>query len=239
MNPRHWVIRWVTPFIWRIFPGRKLKSLQQFSLVEKDSGCQLLYCLSLVRDEKLKAYLFQHVLEEFYHSELFEDLSRELSPGHLYQQLLPRLELLQADSGNAELLDFFAYVHEGERAVNRDFLVYSNAPLEPTLKQVFRRAGLDEGHHEKDTDEIVSREFGGAAAHRWSRFKAALKRHWELFKSGSKAFGTIPMTIVISLIYFLLGGFVARAAQRRLALSNAEQLRLFSAQAHDFKEGHS
>jgi hypothetical protein len=236
-NPRHIVIRWLTPLIWRLFPARQLSALQSFSLIEKDSACQLLYCLSVSKDETLKAYLFQHVLEEFYHAEIFEQLCREQSTSHFYQEFLPRQQLIEPGADNGKILDFFAYVHEGERAVNRDFLAYSEAHFEPRIRQTFRRAGLDEAHHERDTDEIISKALGGTSAHRWSRLKASAKRSWELFKSGSKAFGIVPMTIILSAVYIVIGGLVASAARKRLLLESTDQLKLFKDQARAFEEG--
>ena len=228
MNPRHLIIRWLTPLVWKLSPARKLQALQRFSAVEKDSGHQLQYCVSLVSDSRLKCYLFQHVLEEFFHSELFEEQCRRISDRHLYLEVPPRIDLLPPQAGPGEVLDFFAYVHVGEQAVNRDFVVYSHAPLEPELRAVFRRAGMDEGHHEEDTLQILEGLAGGTGWSFRSRLTVArARRAWSLFADAMKSIGVVPMTAAIGLIYFVLGPVALGSARERLRLPEEEQLRIF------------
>ncbi len=235
VNPRHLVIRFVTPLIWRLFPGRKLRAIQRFSVTEKDSGCQLLYCISLTDDPELRTYLFQHVIEELFHAEIFEELCRDESDKHLYIELLPRIGLLPEHPGPAEIADFFAYVHVGEQAVNRDFLVYSRSRFDPALKAVFRRAGLDEGHHEVDTQVIFERLAGGKRAYQVRLARARILRSWRLFAEAMKSVGVVPMTAMLSLIYFLLAPLAVPGARRRLELPEEEQLRLFREQVAEFE----
>lgn len=231
MNPRHLIIRWLTPIVWRLAPGRKLRALQRFSAVERDSGHQLQYCISLVTDSRLRCYLFQHVLEECFHGDIFEEHCKRLSPNHLYLELPPRAELLPEKAGANEVLDLFAYVHVGEQAVNRDFLVYSRAPFEPELKAVFRRAGLDEGHHEHDTFAILEDLAGKTGVSFRARLAwARVKRFWKLYTEAMKALGIAPMTVAVMAIYLFLGPFARHAARGRLELSEERQLELFRSQ---------
>jgi hypothetical protein len=237
MNPRHAVIRWLTPLVWRFGPGRKIETLQRFSLVEKDSGCQMLRCQRLVADPKLKGYLFQHVLEEFFHAELFAELAKSLAERHLYEKLLPRSELVgDGLVDQKKIRDFFAYVHVGEQAVNRDFLVYSSASLEPKIKSVFRVAGEDEGRHEKDTDDILLELCNNDAGIFFrALWKARLKRWWTLYSSATKGIGALPLGILLSLVYFFTGTLAAPALKRRLQLPRQEQLDAFQRQVADFE----
>lgn len=236
MNPRHLLIRLLTPLIWKKFPGLKLSALMKFSLVEKDSACQLLHCLDLVKDPELKAYLFQHVLEEFFHSDIFEALCKEKSESHLYLQMLPRMELVPANSSPDAILDFFAYVHVGEQTVNRDFLVFSEAAFEPDVKSTFRRAGMDEAHHEHDTHDILHKLLGASDGGLGGRtLRARLKLRWRSFNESMISIGKFPMTVILSVIYFLLGGLGSVSARARLQMTEKEQLSLFQQQVREFE----
>jgi hypothetical protein len=236
-NPRHLIIRWITPLVWNLFPKQKLATLMQFSLVEKDSGCQLLQCANLIDDPELKAYLFQHVLEEFFHAEIFEELCKKMSPTHLYLKILPRTELVPAKASADDVLSFFAYVHVGEQAVNRDFVVFSRANFETEVKATFRRAGMDEAHHEQDTHDILERMLGDKGKNfRKKTFFAAAKRSWRAFAEDMKAIGNLPMTFLLTVTYFIFGAFGATGARRRLRMPEEEQLRLFQIQVALFEK---
>lgn len=232
LNPRHWVIRWLTPRIWRLFPQRKLAALQEFSLVESDSGGQLMACIPLVDDPKLKAYIFQHVLEEVFHGEIFADLCKKLSPRPLPLPLKPRRELALDKN---ELIPFFSYVHIGEQAVNRDFLQYARASLPPTMRAVFHSAGSDEGKHEADTGDILRSLCGSPRVYRKALSRARWKRRWMLYTDGMSRVGGVTLALLLSLVYFVSGGLVAWSSRRRLRLGAKAQLELLRRQVADFE----
>lgn len=235
-NPRHWIIRGLTPWIWKLFPGRQLTALQQFSIIEKDSGCQLLHGMPLIEDPKLRAHVFQHVLEEFHHGEMFEYLCQQLSEKHLYTKIKPRERMLSAKAGREELADFFSYVHVGEMAVNRDFVEYSKTSLPGNVRGVFRAAGLDEGRHEKDTGDIVLDICGGDPVMRDKKVSAAgWTRRWRLYKQAMHELGGLSLSIILSGVYFGLGWVAAPTLRRRLEASPEEQLEIFREQVRAFE----
>ncbi|MBI3552412.1 MAG: hypothetical protein HY077_07825 [Elusimicrobia bacterium] len=138
---RRWLARYVTPLAWKWAPLRRAQAMREYSLIEKDSGCQILDALELVHEPAVRAQLFQQVLEEFHHSDLFEDVCRELSDKPIGTPVVTRDALVGRDPGPDALLDLIAYVHVGEAAVNVDFAAYAKAPIDPVIAKAFARAG--------------------------------------------------------------------------------------------------
>lgn len=236
MTPRHLVIRTLTPLVWRLWPRRQQEALLEFSQIEKDSGLQLLHCMRLTEEPQLQGYLFQHVLEELFHGELFYELSRKQADKIPVERLLEREELVSPEDGPDAIVDFFAYVHVGERAVNRDFVHYSRADLEPGVRGVFRVAGMDEGRHEADTDDILTRLLDGdrAEARRRDRW-ATLKHAWKSYADTMQRVGVIPLTLLLGGVYFLASWIAVPSLRKRLALDRGQQLDIFREQVEEFR----
>ncbi len=238
MTPRRLFIRTLSPAIWRAWPRRQIAALQEFAAIEKDSGCQLLHCHNRIKNERLKAHLFQHVLEEFYHGELFSSAAKALSDRHVYETFPPREELSTGEGeGEGEgLRDFFAYVQVGERAVNRDFEVYSRTRLDPKVKAVFAKAGMDEGRHEDDTGDILLGLCGSNRRQlRLVLWKAELRRLWNLYKRSVQSIGSISLTMVLTVVYFFIGALAVPTLRRRLRISRKAELEIFREQVVDFE----
>jgi hypothetical protein len=236
INPRHIIIRWLTPVIWRLFPARKISTLQEFSTVERDSGGQLLCCIPLVSDPRLKAAIFQHVLEEVFHGEIFEELCQSFSERPLPTPVKPREDLVSPNPGADEVLRFFSYVHVGEQAVNRDFLQYAHAALDKKSRAVFMRAGSDEGQHEGDTGDILlDLVKGDRRRYRRYIWMARAKRAWLLYKGTMSRVGEFMLGVMLTAVY-LAGGLAAtRSSRRRLKMPAAEQAELMRRQVADFE----
>jgi hypothetical protein len=148
----------------------------------------------------------------------------------------PRQELLTHETTDAEFVDFMSYVHIGELAVNRDFAVYSQAKLPGQIRTVFGRAGMDEGQHEMDTGDIVLGLLGGdRAKYRWKLFRASVLRGWRVYLDTMNRVGGVPLTIMLSAIYFAFGWIAAPSLRRRLTLASNEQLQVFKHQVQEFE----
>ena len=237
LNPRHWFIRTLTAPIWRRFPARKLRALQEFALVEKDSGNQLLECIPLVSDPKLKAHLFQHVLEEIYHGEIFDGVCKELSSKPLPLPMKPLEDLISGTPNPETLVRTLAYVHVGERAVNRDFLQFANSISEPSLRRVFLRAGGDEGKHEGDTGDILFELSGSNKLNYfWNMLRAQCKRSWALYTSAMRRFGELWLAILLTFVYFLFGALAAGAIRNRFKPDQADQKEALRLQVAEFEK---
>lgn len=237
MKPRQYVIRYLTPWIWRAHPRRKAEALQRFALIEKDSACQILGAVPLISDPEVKAGLFQHVLEEFHHADLFEDTCRKFSSAHLNQPVITR-DILVADTdgkpSDPEALKFFSYVHVGEREVNDDFSHYARAPLDKEITTVFKRVRADEAHHEKDSLELLRRFAGGNDRQVGSAlFKSGWLRGWRAYANAMRAVGEVPLTILLSGLYYISGLFLAPAFRGRLRMGKTDQIELLRRQQAD------
>src|SRR6185369_7649584 len=129
-----------------------------------------------------------------------------------------------------------SYVHVGEQAVNRDFLVYAGTQSDKRISQTFRRAGMDEGHHELDTGHIVLGLLEGDQAETDRRIlRARLRRVWRLYVDFMSRFGTFPLSVLLSIVYFVFGWTAAPSVKRRFKLSEPVSLGLFREQVREFE----
>lgn len=228
---RHSVIRFGTPLIWKLFPNRKVQAIFQFSLIEKDSGLQLLQCFHKIEDPEIRADLLQHVLEELFHADLFEELSKDYSSSYINTPVIPREYYLTPDSTRAEIVDFYSYAHVGESDVNEDFAVYSKSSLEKKDKKLFARISADESRHEVGTNDILLKLCqGDKFLYRKLILKSKLKRLYKQFSAQMKQIGVIPLSIILTSLYFLFGPFIFLYCRKRLTLSAEDQLEIFKHQ---------
>lgn len=228
---RGWLARHVTPLIWKLAPRRRAQAMREYSLIEKDSGCQILDALSLVPDPKTRAELFQQVLEEFHHADLFENACRELADSPVGTPVITRDALVKPGAGPGDLLDLVAYVHVGEAAVDEDFGEYAGAPIDREIARAFARARADEHQHVADSRRLLDRFDGGEPRRAsWALLKARLLRAWRLYVRAARAIGEIPLAAVLTVLYAVAGPLMRGASRRRLELARAEQLEIFRAQ---------
>lgn len=233
---RRLLIRFFTPLAWRLSPGRKCGALQEFSTIEKDSGCQLLSAIDRVHDPKIQATLFQHVLEEFHHADLFERACQAYATAPLETPVITRDALLDPEPGPNDLLDFVSYVHVGESAVNGDFGAYAKAPIDARIRGVFAAVRTDEeGHEESSFDLLSALAQGSKTRLRWALLKSRAKRSWRSYVLMMRGVGELPLTVLLSALYFLAGPLVAGALRRRLDISKEEHLKILRLQLDAFK----
>lgn len=227
---RRWLARYVTPLAWKWAPLRRAQAMREYSLIEKDSGCQILDALELVHEPAVRAQLFQQVLEEFHHSDLFEDVCRELSDKPIGTPVVTRDALVGRDPGPDALLDLIAYVHVGEAAVNVDFAAYAKAPIDPVIAKAFARAQADEHHHVDDSRRMLEPLAGGDAGRlRWALAKAGLLRGWRSYVKTMSRLGELPLMLLLYALYALAGS-LRGACRRRLEAPPEEQLEIFREQ---------
>ena len=202
--------------------------MREYSLIEKDSGCQILDALGLVRDPATRAELFQQVLEEFHHADLFEDACRKHSDAPVGTPVVTREALVAPDAGPEALLDLVAYVHVGEAAVDQDFGEYARAPLDKDIAGAFARARADERHHVADSRRLLGR-FDGGAPGRAERalLKARALRAWRAYVRALRTIGELPLAALLTLLYAVFGPLMRGSSRRRLELGRAEQFEIF------------
>lgn len=204
--------------------------MREYALIEKDSGFQILDALPLVRGAQTRAQLFQQVLEEFHHADLFEGACRELSDKPLGTPVVTRDALVAADPGPDALLDLIAYVHVGEAAVDKDFEAYAQAPLPAPVSRAFALARADERHHVGDSRRLLE-PFAAGDPGRITRalLKARLLRGWRSYVQTMSAVGMLPLGLLLTVLY-ALSGWLKSAARGRLEMSAESQLAIMREQ---------
>lgn len=231
---RHSFIKYVTPIIWKLFPAQKINALQKFSMIEKDSGCQLYWCIDLVKEQQIKAELFQHVLEEFCHADLFEDLGKHYSDTYLNTPVMPREYYVKPTSSMKEILDFYSYAFVGESEVNSDFMVLGEAKVDKKISSLFTRIGADEERHVVGTDEILLKLCDGNKSHYdFLILKSKAIRFYKQFTTYSRNFGQYPLSVLLTIIYFVFGPFIFFLIRKRLEMNFDEQFEIFKEQLRE------
>ncbi|MGZ3704910.1 MAG: ferritin-like domain-containing protein, partial [Bdellovibrionota bacterium] len=211
-------------------------ALQNFSQVEIDSGWQSLHVIPLVPDSRTKKVLFLHALEEFRHGELFDSLCTRLSPAYLSRPAFRRKPMLRGGGGPDALLDFMAGTYVGERDVNEDFRYYSQARVDPEIRAAFSSIMAEEQGHEEEADGYLVRFAGGDRRKvRLRIWKHSFLRLYRLYTGLLQELGEIPLSILLTGAYFVLGPFLYLPLKRRLFLPKEDQLAIMKAQITSLK----
>jgi hypothetical protein len=230
MNLRRILIRILTPIVWRVSKARKLDALQDFSDTELDSGWQCLLAMEAIQDPKVKAKLFQHSLEEFFHAEMFASLLASLSSAPRKRHAFAREMLLRGRDPDA-FLAFLVQVYVGETEINRDFLTYAKAHIDAPIRSLFLRIQDDEEAHEEDSWNLLVRFAEGKLWKlRWYLLRAHVIRAWRRYKSVMQSFGNMMLWLNLSTIYFVFGSLFFLPLRRRLYLEDDEQLEILRMQ---------
>jgi hypothetical protein len=237
LKPTHLFIKFLTPLIWKASSSRKIKAITRFSMIEKDSAVQLLECLRFTSDTKIKADLFQHVLEEFNHADLFETLALSYSKQHLNMAIPSRENVINNETTYEDFLQFYSYVHIGESYVNEDFELYSKAIEDIHLKKTFLRVAMDENRHEVGTDQIlVELCANNVFKARRLEFFSKLKRQYKMYTIAMKNIGQVIFNFYMGIIYFVVGPFVMNSARKQFKWSKEKHLQFLSEQIAYLKE---
>jgi hypothetical protein len=240
MRTRHFLIRFLTPIVWRLSEKRKLAALQEFSDIELDSAWQSLYGMERVEDPRAKAELFLHSLEEFYHAEMFSKLLNSYSNAPLNRVAFSREAILstgkRGTARNDEMLNFLMQVYVGESEINQDFLVYANSNIDHPIRELFNRIKKDEeGHEELSWNLLLSYANNNAGRLRRLHLKKRFQHAYKRYANFMQIVGNLFLGIKLTVIYFLLGGLFASFLRKRLALNRDEQLLILLQQLEPVK----
>jgi len=231
MRSRHFLIKYLTPIVWKLSEKRKLAALQEFSDTELDSGWQSLYALEKVEEPKAKAELFQHSLEEFFHADMFANLLHSYANAPLNRSVFAREAILKSDSSRESILDFLVQVYVGESEINQDFLVYAETKVDAPIRDLFHRIKKDEeGHEEVSWDLILTYAEGKLWKVRWIVLRKRLDHAWKRYVKFTQIIGNFMLGINLALIYLLVGAFFVSVFRNRLRLDRSSQLEILRAQ---------
>lgn len=236
MHLRQLLIKYILPLRWNYFKQSKLTALQGFAMTELDSGWQSLYAMDFIDDPKARAALFMHAMEEIEHSSLFNNLCRYYSEFPLETPIARRKVILNQAKKDS-ILDFFCYMHVGESTVNEDFKLYSRAPIDPKIQNLFKKISKDEESHEKDSIEFIHKI---ANNNIWKIKRYVLfnqiGRAFRQFTLLSSKLGEAILSLLLSCIYFCFGFIYLKTFRGRINLSQVEQFNILKKQISAFLE---
>ncbi len=236
LKPTHFFIKFITPLIWKLFPQRKINAITRFSMIEKDSAVQLLECIRFTKDPKIQADLFQHVLEEFNHADLFESLAMSYSDKHLNLSIPSRENVITDTTTMEDFLKFYAYVHTGESDVNEDFELYAHASDDQLLRKIFLRVAMDETRHTVGTDKIlVDLCDGNTRKARQLEIYSKIRRQYKMYTIAMKNIGQVVFNFYMAVLYFLIGPFVFQTARKQFRWNKREHLQFMQDQIAEAK----
>jgi rubrerythrin len=222
---RKLIIKNFSPLIWKWSRERKIEALQEFSAIEKDSGNQILWALELIPDPRLKALIFQHVLEEYFHAEIFNDISHYYAQTHLVQKLFPRENLVTRNSPPLDVWEFFAYAHVGEDAVNRDFSYYASARhFDKKISSIFYRVAEDEKNHIHGTREILLELVSSKKMYYWLVLKSKIKRNMKQLESYTSLIGAFFLREVLRILFYIYGFFFHKTLEKYYTVLGSEEI---------------
>lgn len=234
-SPSQLIIKYISPMVWKYCSSKKISSLKKFGTIEKDSAGQLLQCALKISDPPVKAALFQHVLEEFHHADIFNNLANNFSDSYLLEEVRPRIHLASRKSTAKEIAEAYAYAHVGESMVSKDFINYSKGKFEVEVRAVFAGIAADEKRHAHGTDDILLHLVSDKKERKWLLFKSQLKINFEKYKAVMRAFSNFNLEIILAVIYLICGPFLMSTLRKRLNLDKSIQTEVFQKQLLDLK----
>ena len=232
----HLLIRTLTPLVWKVFPERRIQAISRFSMIEKDSAVQLLECIKFIDNTKIKADLFQHVLEEFHHADLFEELAKSYSEKNLNLSINSRENIINETTDYEDFLKFYSYVHVGESDVDEDFEIYAQASSEANIRRTFLKVAADEGRHEVGTDQILLELCNNNKIKSGKLIiYSVLKRKFKTYTIAMRNIGQVFFNFYMTILYFSFGLLVVRAARKQFLWNKEEHLNFLKNQLKDLK----
>jgi hypothetical protein len=236
MKPRQIIIRLVLPIVWKFFPRRRPYYLQEFEMAELDSCWQVLHSIPFAPKE-MRSKLFMHAVEELGHFQTFGELKEHYSYQYLNRPILKRKMLLPS-SDKIELIKFLTYVYIGEREVNSDFYAYSQSlKSEPLLSSTYLRLKVEEDGHEEKTLRWLKNISQNANVNLGRiEITSAFKRSFDTYKKLMTMIGSIPMSLLLFVIYISTAPIALIDAKKRMAFSRKKELEIFKLQLNTLEK---
>lgn len=194
-------------------PRRVGAAIRGFQATEADGVWHLQRGIARLDDPRQKAAIFVHCLEEESHADAFAGLWRSYQDGVFSPEHYERADLYPPD---APVWKSFAYVHVGERDATHRFRLLRDALARGPLHDALARIVEDEAGHVDSTDAMLQRLGAEPAALRRELWVIRARRLWERWLRAGKRVVDLVATLLLSAVYFALGGLAAAASRRRL-----------------------
>jgi rubrerythrin len=205
--------------------GRRARILLRFAEIEADGGRDLVRAAEATADPVLRGLFLRHAADEARHAALFRSRGAALLADHRAANAEPAPEwFAEGERGLDDLQverestrDLLAFVHLSEKAAARAFRGYEKVlEADPGTRELFQQVGRDETFHMTYTLKQLKRL--DPKRHRWTIWKARLRRLWRAYLRLAGAIGAVFGAIVLSLEYFVVlppFALLDRRAQRR------------------------
>lgn len=195
-------------------PKKKVRVLATFDSTEADSAWQLLHVLPKVKDPKARYEVFQHILEEMVHSELFRKEASFYAKGHVIAPSGERQALYAED---APIWKFFAYCIIGEKsALDRFSHVAKSLPDSP-LRETFKRVLRDEAGHVHNA-KMLAAEFAVDAKDIETEISIVRRRRFkEAWMRQGTTITDLFANVFLSCLYFLVAPLGYMTARQKIA----------------------
>ncbi|MEZ4360577.1 MAG: ferritin-like domain-containing protein [Kofleriaceae bacterium] len=226
---RGWVVRLVSPVVWRI-PGHAPRKLEAFGRAEEGSRIDLLAAAHATPALARRARYLRHALDETRHAAMFWRRANELRD----ERGLPRQGRPRADSealfANLGELRFLAFVHLGERRGCRQFEVYARHFArrgDARTRALFEAILVDEQQHQAYTRELLVELAGGERAARRELGRAARWEAWRTWRRAGRALAGAAYQVAMTAVYLVFAplaslGLRPRKPDRRRWLDAGE-----------------
>ena len=225
----------VITLLWRFFPTLQLQAVRRFQSIEADGVWHLHQILRRNRDPIDRAAVFQHLLEEESHADLFREVFQNDSNQIFQPILFARTSLplpLEKGTKDPALSDLFLYVHVGEESATRRFRSLCKTLPEGELSRALQRIVKDEEGHIGLTDRLARKLGVSTTKLRAMILWISIKRFSDQAQQNALRVTNAIGLSLLSLTYLcfgFLGAPSARAAlKQRLVRVDNNSLKRFS-----------
>jgi hypothetical protein len=205
-------VRALVSIFWRS-KATMLSAVNGFQATESDGVWHLLRGIEAAESPKVRATLFEHMIEEEAHAEAFGQVCRDESEQAFVPTFYERQDIFEPGTPIWKLI---AYVHVGEVDATERFGLLRDAlpdgPLQAALKTI---VADEEGHI--DLTHSLLLKLGATEPEIRSTYRAVrLRRAWEAWlRSGKRVVNWVAVGL-LSTVYFLLAPFFYRTARAKL-----------------------
>ena len=209
----------VARYLWELFPSLKNAQIASFADTEFTTSWQFRFSLPHLSSPEKRARMFEQLLEEYHHADIFLKLARSRSARPVF---LEPAEIKPIYSEPSDVWKLIVYSHVGEQSAVDRFSALAAATADPELKRVIYEVLADEkGHTESVKDMAFELGRTPAEIEALSR-RVRVQRAWAAWLRIGTRFTEHIGNMVLSAVYFVFGPLLVFQARRRLR----ERLRL-------------
>ena len=196
------------------FNGKMAEAIRGFQATEADGVWHLHRTLHRLDDPRQRAILFTHSLEEESHAEEFTHAYAHYGQRPLAPANFERQDLYEADQPAWKT---FAFFNVGEDDATQRFRLLRDTLDAGLLRESLTRVVADEEGHVGLTHDFLVRMGATDAEIRSELRRVRLQRLWDgWLRTGRRVVDRLA-TLVLSVVYFVIGTALHRTARARLS----------------------